>query len=119
MTRGRKQTRQARQPVPAGCRRGKGASVHRADPYASRPSPRRRGRHDPLPHRGSGGLASSLLQPPPDPGPAPWTPRRTRFTIRGFPPRRTGILGGYRVHFLDVVTVLLGLALALTIFWPR
>jgi hypothetical protein len=45
--------------------------VHRADPYANRPSPRRRGRHDPLPTRGD--PASTLLTPPLDPGPAPLT----------------------------------------------
>jgi hypothetical protein len=88
--------------------------MHRADPYADRPSPRRRGHRDSPPR---GGPASTLLTPPPDPGPAPWTPRRARVTIRELPgsaPRAR-----YRVHFLDVVTVLLGLALLLTIFWPR
>jgi hypothetical protein len=91
--------------------------MHRADPYADRPSPRRRGRRDPLPPRG--GSASSLLQPPPDQGPAPLTPRRTRVTPRSAP-RRPGIgIGGYRIHVLDVITVLLGIAVLLAIFWPR
>jgi hypothetical protein len=88
--------------------------MHRADPYADRPSPRRRGRHDPLPPRGD--PASSLLQPPPDPGPAPWTPWRT---VGGFPPRRPGIrIGGYRVRALDVIAFLLGVAVLLAIVWP-
>jgi hypothetical protein len=92
--------------------------VHRADPGTSRPSPRWRDRHDPLPVRG--GPASSLLQPPPDPGlgPAPLTPRRAQVTIRELPPRRR-VLGGYRVHVLDVITVLLGIAVLLAVFWPR
>ena len=94
--------------------------MHRADPHASRPSPRRRGRHNPLPVRG--GPASSLLHPPPDPGPAPWTPQRARVTIRENrpAPRRPGTwIGKYRIHPLDVVTVLLGIAVLLAIFWPR
>jgi hypothetical protein len=92
--------------------------MHRADPFASPPSPRRRGRRDPLPPRG--GPASSLLEPPPDPGPAPWIPRRTRGTVGGLPPRRPGIrVGGYRIHALDVIAVLLGIAVLLAITWPR
>ena len=92
--------------------------MHRADPYAGRPSPRRRGRCDPLPPRG--GPASTLLQPPPDPDPAPWTPRRARVTIREFPPRRRGIrLGGYRIRVLDVVALILGIAVILAICWPQ
>ena len=94
--------------------------MHRADPLASRPSPRWRGRHDPLPIRG--GPASSLLHPPPDPGPAPWTPQRPRVTIRETRPasRRSGTwIGNYRIHPLDVITVLLGIAVLLAIFWPR
>ena len=93
--------------------------MHRADPYANRPSPRRRGRHDPLPPRG--GPASSLLQPPPHLGPAPLTPQRARVTIRETPcpaPRRPGT-GGYRIHVLDVITVLLGIAVLLAIFWAQ
>ncbi|HTQ89651.1 MAG TPA: hypothetical protein VMK84_09180 [Streptosporangiaceae bacterium] len=93
--------------------------MHRADPYASRPSPRRRGRH-PLPYEG--GPASSLLQPPPDQGPAPWTPRRAQVTIRENHPAshhpRTWI-GNYRIHPLDVITALLAIAVLLAIFWPR
>jgi hypothetical protein len=95
--------------------------VHRADPYTSRPSPRRRGRHDPLPPRG--GSASTLLTPPPDPGPAPLTPHRARVTLRetrGPAPRRPGTwIGGYRIHVLDVITLTLGIAVLLAIFWPR
>lgn len=96
--------------------------MHRADPYASRPSPRRRGRHDPLPVRG--GPASSLLQPSPDPDPdpAPLMPRRSRVTIRETrpAPRRPGTwIGNYRIHPLDVITVLLGIAVLLAIFWLR
>ena len=95
--------------------------MHRADPRASRPSPRRRGRHDTLPPRG--GPASTLLSPPLDPGPAPLTPRRTRVTIRETPraaPRRPGIrIGGYRIHVLDVIAVVLGIAVILAISWPQ
>jgi hypothetical protein len=95
--------------------------MHRADPYADRPSPRRRGRRDPLPPRG--GPASSLLQPPLDPGPAPWTPRRARVTIHetaSTAPRRPGAwIGGYRIRALDVITVLLGIAVLLAICWPQ
>lgn len=94
--------------------------MHRADPYANRPSPRRRDRRD-LPPRG--GPASSLLRPPPDPGPAPLTPRRTRVTIRETPgaaPRRPGIwIGGYRIHALDVIAMVLGIAVLLAIVWPQ
>ena len=89
--------------------------MHRADPGTSRPSPRWRGRPDPLPHED--GPASTLLAPP-DPGPAPLTPRRTRVTIREVP-RRPRILGGYRIHALDVITAVLGIAVLLAIFWPR
>ena len=89
--------------------------MHRADPYAGRPSRRRRGRRDPLPPRG--GSASSLLEPP---GPATLTPRRARVTIREYPPRRRGIrIGGYRVHALDVIALLLGLAVIVAIVWPH
>jgi hypothetical protein len=95
--------------------------VHRADPYANRPSPRRRGRHDPLPTRGD--PASTLLTPPLDPGPAPLTPRRSRVTVRETSrsaPRRSGIwIGGYHVHALDVVTLILGIAVLLAICWPQ
>jgi len=94
--------------------------VHRADPRASRPSPRWRGRRDPLPPRG--GPASTLLRPPADPGPAPLTPWRARVAIREMPrsgPRRPRIPGGYRVHALDVITVVLGIAVLLAIFWPH
>ena len=95
--------------------------MHRADPYANRPSPRRRDRHGPLPPRG--GPASSLLQPPSHLGPAPLTPRRARVTIREFPrpaSRRTGPwTGGYRIHPLDVVAVVLGVAVLLAIFWTQ
>ena len=90
--------------------------MHRADPGTSRPSPRWRGRHDPLPD--DGGPASTLLRAPPAPGPAPLTPRRAQVTIREIAPRPR-ILGGYRVHVLDVVTVVLGAALLLAIIWPR
>jgi hypothetical protein len=95
---------------------GRSETVHRADPGTSRPSPRWRGRHDPLPHEG--GPASTLLQPPPDPGPAPWTPYRTEVSIREIPGHRR-ILGGYRIHALDVIAVVLGIAVLLAIFWPR
>ena len=92
--------------------------MHRADPHTSRPSPRRRGRRDPLPPRG--GPASTLLQPP---GPAPLTPTRARVTIRETPrsaPRRPGIwIRGYRIHALDVIALLLGLAVLAAIAWPR
>jgi hypothetical protein len=95
--------------------------VHRADPYTSRPSPRRRGRHDPLPPRG--GPASTLLQPPPHLGPAPLTPHRAQVTIRETrrpAPRRPGIwIGSYRIQPLDVITVLLGIAVLLAIFWTQ
>jgi hypothetical protein len=95
--------------------------VHRADPYATRPSPRRRGPPRPLPPRG--GPASSLLQPPPHLGPAPLTPRRTRVTIRENPrpaPRRPGAwIGNYRIHPLDVISIALGIAILLAIFWPK
>jgi hypothetical protein len=90
--------------------------VHRADPYADRPSPRRRGHRDSPPR---GGPASTLLTPPPDPGPAPWTPHRARVTIREIPTHRPGILGGYRIHPLDVIAVVLGIAVLLAVFWPR
>jgi hypothetical protein len=95
--------------------------VHRADPYTSRPSPRRRGCHDPLPPRG--GPASTLLQPPPHLGPAPLTPQCAQVTIRDTPgsaPRRPGIrIGGYRIHVLDVITLILGIAVLLAICWPH
>jgi hypothetical protein len=75
---------------------------------------------DPLPPRG--GPASALLQPPPHLGPAPLTSRRTRVTLRETPrpaPRRPGIwIGSYRVHALDVVALLLGLAVVVAIVWP-
>ncbi len=92
--------------------------MHRADPYASRPSPHWRGRHDSPPR---GGPASSLLQPPPDLGPAPLTPRRAQVWIREIPrpaPRRPGIwIGRYRIHVLDVIMAVLGIAVLLVIFW--
>jgi len=94
--------------------------MHRTDPLASHPSPRRRGRRDPLPVRGA--PASSLLHPPPDPGPAPWTPRRARVTIRETRPasRRPGTwIGNYRIHPLDVITALLAIAVLLAIVWQR
>lgn len=93
--------------------------MHRADPYADRPS-RRRGRRDPLPARD--GPASSLLQPPPDPDRAPWTPRRAHVTIHETRPvrhRPRTCIGSYRIHPLDVITVLLGIAVLLAIFWLR
>ena len=90
--------------------------MHRADPHANRPSPRTRGRRDSPPR---GGPASSLLSLPPDPGPAPLTPQRARVAIREIP-HRTGIrIGSYRVHALDVITVVLGIAVLLAIFWPH
>jgi hypothetical protein len=92
--------------------------LHSSDPFANRPSPRRRGRRDPLPPRD--GLASTLLQPPPHLGPAPLTPRRTRVTIRETRPApRRPWLRGSRVHPLDVITVLLGIAVLLAIFWTQ
>lgn len=95
--------------------------MHRADPYATRPSPRRRARRGPLAPRG--GPASSLLQPPPHLGPAPLTPRRTRVTIRETPrpaPRRPGAwIGNYRIHPLDVISIVLGIAILLAIVWPK
>jgi hypothetical protein len=94
--------------------------VHRADPYANRPSPRWRGHRDSPPR---GGPASSLLRPPPDPGPAPLTPQRARVTIcetPRFAPQRPGIrIGGYRIHALDVIAVVLGIAVLLAIVWPQ
>jgi len=89
--------------------------VHRADPGTSRPSLRWRGRH-PLPHRGD--PASTLLRPPLDPDPAPLTPRRAQVTIREIPPRPR-LLRGYRIHSLDVIAVVLGIAVLLAIFWPH
>jgi hypothetical protein len=59
-----------------------------------------------------------LLQPPSDPGPAPLTPRRARVIVREIPARR-GILGGYRVHALDIIAAVLGIAVLLAIFWPH
>jgi len=92
--------------------------MHRADPCTSRPSPRRQGRRDPLPPRD--GPASTLLQPPPHLGPAPLTPRRTRVTIRETRPApRPPRLRGYRVHALDVIAVVLGIAVLLAILWPH
>ena len=95
--------------------------MHRADPYATRPSPRRRGRHDPLPSRG--GPVSYLLQPPPYLGPAPLTPHRARVTNRETPrpaPRRPGTwTGGYRIHVLDVITAVLVAAVLVAVFWPH
>jgi hypothetical protein len=83
--------------------------------------PRRRGRRDPLPPLG--GPVSTLLTPPPDPRPAPLTPRRTRVTIRETPlsaTRRPGIrIGTYRIHVLDVVVLILGIAVILAICWPH
>jgi hypothetical protein len=91
--------------------------VHRSDPFANRPSPRRRDRRDPLPPRG--GPVSTLLQPPPHLGPAPLTPRRTRVTIRETRPApRRPWLRGYRVRALDVIAVALGIAVLLAIVWP-
>jgi hypothetical protein len=95
--------------------------MHRADPCASRPSPRRRGRRDPLPQRD--GPASSHHQPPPHQGPAPQTPRRAQVSIRETPrpaPRLPGTrIGGYRIHVLDMITAVLVVAVLLAIFWPR
>jgi hypothetical protein len=93
--------------------------MHRADPYASRPSPRRRGRHDPLPPRG--GPGSSLLQPPPHLDPAPLTPRRAQVTLHEIlrPAPRRLRTGGYRIHVLDVITAVLVAAVLLAVFWPR
>jgi hypothetical protein len=92
--------------------------MHRADPYASRPSPHRRGRRD---SPSGSGPASSLLEPPPDLGPAPLTPRRAQVWIREIPrpvPRRPGIwIGSYRIHVLDVITAVLGIAVLLVVFW--
>ena len=92
--------------------------MHRADPFANRPPPRRRDRRDPLPARG--GPASSLLQPP-DPGPAPLIPRRARVAIRETSSpvtRRPGTwIGRYRIHPLDVIAVVLGIAVILAVFW--
>jgi hypothetical protein len=94
--------------------------MHRTDPYASRPSPHRRGRRD-SPARG--GPASSLLQPGPDLGPAPLTPRRARVWIREIPrpaPRRPGIwIGSYRIQVLDVITVVLAIAALAALAWPH
>ena len=99
---------------------GRSESVHRADPRADGPSPRWRGRRDSPPR---GGPASSLLHPPPDPSPAPLTPRRVRVTIRETPrfaPRRPGIrIGSYRIHVLDVIAIVLGIAVLLAIAWPQ
>ena len=96
--------------------------MHRADPYATRPSPHRRGDR-PAPPPPRGGPASSLLQPPPHLGPAPLTPRRTRVTIRETPrpaPRRPGAwIGNYRIHPLDVISIVLGIAILLAIVWPK
>ena len=36
------------------------------------------------------------------------------------PPRRPGIrIGGYRIHVLDLITLTLGIAVLLAIFWPH
>ena len=93
--------------------------MHRADPHASRPSPRRRGRRNPLPVRGGPAAYSSApagpgpraLDPTPRPGHHPRKPPRPA-------PPGTWI-GTYRIHPLDVITVLLGIAVLLAIFWPR
>jgi hypothetical protein len=50
------------------------------------------------------------------------TPQRARVTIRETRPApcRPGTwIGNYRIHPLDVVTVLLRIAVLLAIFWPR
>lgn len=50
-------------------------------------------------------------------------PRRARVTIRETPrptPRRPGIwIGGYRVHGLDVIALVAGVAVLLAVFWPH
>jgi hypothetical protein len=85
-------------------------ALPRACEAAATPSPRR-------------GPVSTLLTPPPDPGPAPVTPRRTRVTIREAPRfaiRRPGIrIGTYRIHVLDVIALILGIAVILAICWPH
>ena len=90
--------------------------MHRADPHANRPSPRSRGPRDYPPR---GGPPSSHLTRPPDPGPAPPAPQRAP----GANPDKTHPtairIGSYRVHALDVITVVLGIAVLLAIFWPH
>ena len=86
--------------------------MHRADPHADRPS-RHRG-HRQSPH--GGGPAFTLLQPPQDPPPSTLTPCHAQVGIRAIPrpaPRR------YRIHPLDVIPVVLGIAVLLAIFWPH
>jgi len=52
---------------------------------------------------------------------APLMPRRARVTIRETPSpvtRRPGTwIGRYRVHPLDVISVVLGIAVLLAVFW--
>lgn len=75
------------------------------------------GRHDSPPRDGP---ASSFLEPTPDLGSAPLTARRAQVWIRETPrprPAAPGIwIGGYRIHVLDVITVVLGMAVLLVIF---
>jgi hypothetical protein len=50
-------------------------------------------------------------------------PRRARVTIRETPrpaPRRPGTwIGRYRIHPLDVITAVLGIAVLLAVFWQQ
>jgi hypothetical protein len=50
-------------------------------------------------------------------------PRRARVTIRGTPSpvtRRPGTwIGSYRIHPLDVITVVLGIAVLVAVFWHQ
>jgi hypothetical protein len=49
-------------------------------------------------------------------------PHRAPVAIREIPrssPHHPRIPGGYRIHVLDVITVVLGIAVLLAIFWPH
>lgn len=94
--------------------------MHEADPFASRPPPHRRSRRQPRPSR----RPRQLIPPvPAGLGPAPLTPRRAQVWIREIPrpaPRRPGIwIGSYRVHVLDVIMIVSGIAVLLAIFWAH
>ena len=86
--------------------------MHRAGPGSDRPpSPRRRR------HRPDSGPASALLQPPPDPGPADLTPRRTRVTIREIPqPVPLARRVSRRDMILHICAAVLAIAVLVAIF---
>lgn len=87
--------------------------MHRSDPIGGpgRPSRRGRDRRHPSP---AAGPPSTLLQPPPETGPLPG---HVRVTLRELP-QRPPLLRGYRIHPLDVMTVILGIAVIVAIVWP-